>query len=100
MPAELNAKSQVLKMLQRHHPEYHPLIELANIALDSTTDVRLKVDCHKTIVKYCEPELKSVEVSGRVDGNFGMLRVIIDNGESGETPFGESLSTHDETIAD
>lgn len=74
-----DVRSSVLKMLQKRHPGYHPLMELATIALDDETDVRLKVDCHKTIVKYCEAELRSVEVRGEIKGDFGLLRVVIDN---------------------
>lgn len=72
-------KQDILKMLQTKHPGYHPLMELANIALDIETDVRTKVDCHKTIVKYCEAELRSVEVQADVKGDFGVLRVVVDN---------------------
>jgi hypothetical protein len=77
-PASLPDKSAVLKMLQAKNGEYHPLIELMNIGMDDKTDVRLKVDCHKTIAKYCEAELRSVEVKGAIDANLGVLRVSID----------------------
>lgn len=98
MSAELDTKSQVLQMIQRKHPEYHPLLELAKIGLDEGTDVRLRVDCHKTIVRYCEPELKSVEVKGKIDGDFGMLRVVIDKGDGGTSTFGDMLAGEDETV--
>ena len=67
-------------MLQAKHPGYHPLLSLAEIALDEDTPVRTKVDCHKTIVKYVEAELKSVEVKAEVSGDFGILRVRIEDG--------------------
>jgi hypothetical protein len=75
-------KSSILDMLRENNPGYHPLKELADIAMDPETDVKSKIDCHKTIVKYCEAELKSVEVNANVKGDLGMLRVIVDNSDS------------------
>jgi len=60
----MESKSHVLDAIRRHYPEYHPLVSIAHIAHDVTSDPRLKFDCHRVIAKYVEPELKSLEVRG------------------------------------
>ena len=74
---------KVLELLQKEYPGYHPLIGVAKIA-HSTDDERLEFDCHKTLSRYVEPELKSVEVSQHQPGDE-QLRVIFE-GEFEEVP--------------
>lgn len=61
-------KSHVLSAIQMHYPDYHPLVAIAHLAHsnDADVDARLKFDCHRTIAKYVEPELKSLEVKGTI----------------------------------
>lgn len=63
----MNRNSSVLAAIQHFYPDYHPLIAIAHIAHNETSDPRLKYDCHKTIAKYVEPELKSLEVRGTIE---------------------------------
>ena len=58
--------SPILSMIRQKFPEYHPLLAIAQIAHD-TEDLGLQFHCHKTIAKYVEPELKSLEVKSPVD---------------------------------
>lgn len=60
----MSSKSHVLDAIRQHYPEYHPLVSIAHLAHDVTSDPRLKFDCHRVIAKYVEPELKSLEVRG------------------------------------
>lgn len=55
--------SAVLAMIQQKYPGYHPLMSIAEIAHnpDPTIDWDLRFNCHKTIAKFVEPELKSVQ---------------------------------------
>lgn len=56
-------KGQALaSLLHKEFPGYHPLVSIARIAHHQDADLRLQFECHKTIAKYIEPELKSVEV--------------------------------------
>ncbi len=80
----VDTRSNVLKMLQEVHPEYHPLKELATIGLDKSTSVSDKIICHKTIVKYCEPELKSMEIKANIKTDLGVLRVVVDDAVDGD----------------
>lgn len=56
-------KSQILlDLIRREFPAYHPLLSIARIAHSTGADLKLQFECHKTIAKYVEPELKSIEV--------------------------------------
>lgn len=65
---ELSRRDVLLGMLQREYPNYHPLISIARIAHHGDADLKLQFECHKTIAKYVEPELKSIEVRGEING--------------------------------
>lgn len=56
----------LLGMLQKEYPAYHPLLSIARIAHDQGADLKLQFECHRTIAKYVEPELKSLEVKGEL----------------------------------
>lgn len=62
-------------MLQKSYPNYHPVMAMAKLA-HATQDERVELDCHKSIAKYVEPELKSMEVKGSIKHDHGVLRVI------------------------
>lgn len=62
----MNSKSPLLASIREHYPGYHPLLSIAHLAHNPETDYRLQFDCHKTIAKYIEPELKSLEVKGHI----------------------------------
>jgi hypothetical protein len=57
-----------LGLIQRHYPDYHPLVALAKMAHDSkvTEDPRLEFEVHKAILPYITPKLASVEVKHEV----------------------------------
>lgn len=65
---ELSRRDHLLGMLQKEYPNYHPLVSIARIAHDQAADLKLQFECHKTIAKYVEPELKSIEVKGEING--------------------------------
>lgn len=61
---------RLLRMLHAQHPNYHPLISIAKIAHDAENLVdeegrpnyEIALRAHQTVLRYVEPELKSVEV--------------------------------------
>jgi len=63
---ESSRRDVLLAMLQKEYPSYHPLVSIARIAHDQAADLKLQFECHKTIAKYVEPELKSLEVKGEL----------------------------------
>ena len=62
----MNKNSSVLAAIQTFYPDYHPLISIAHLAHEQSSDPRLRFDCHRVIAKYVEPELKSLEVKGTI----------------------------------
>lgn len=65
---EQSRRDLLLGMIQKEFPAYHPLISIARIAHHGDADLKLQFECHKTIAKYVEPELKSIEVKGEITG--------------------------------
>lgn len=66
--SEPSRREHLLSMLQKEWPNYHPLISIARIAHHDSADLKLQFECHKTVAKYVEPELKSIEVKGEING--------------------------------
>ncbi len=60
-------RDALLSVIQSHYPGYHPLVAIAHIAHNNDAELRLQYDCHKTIAKYIEPELKSLEVKAEIN---------------------------------
>lgn len=80
--------SAVLDMLQEKIPGYHPLMAIADIAIRANARFagheddemflqgsRIELDAHKTISKFVEPSLSSVQVKGLTDDS---RRVVIE----------------------
>ena len=68
----------LLDRLQKEHgAEFHPAMLLAQVIEDKDEDIKLRVDCAKTLMPYIEATKKSVEHKGKVDTNFGLLRVSV-----------------------
>ena len=59
-------REALLSLIHSHYPGYHPLVAIAHIAHNEDAELRLQYDCHKTIAKYIEPELKSLEVKSEI----------------------------------
>jgi hypothetical protein len=64
---------RLLRMLQKQHPNYHPLLSIAKIAHDAEVgydqgdgvdvpNLELALRAHQTVLRFVEPELKSIEV--------------------------------------
>lgn len=66
--------------------EFHPALLLAAVVAGKDPDndgenqdfeIKLRVDCAKTLMPFLESSRKAVEVRGEVDANFGVLRVSL-----------------------
>jgi hypothetical protein len=77
--SEGTQRDRILGMIRQRHPNYHPLLSIADLA-HSSDDEKVRLDCHKTIAKYVEPELKSIEVRGE---NMGGSITIVTQGTPG-----------------
>lgn len=62
-------KAFLLKRLQDMYGEdFHPIMQMAEIASTEENDIRLRFDAWKEIAKYTEPQLKAVEHTGEDGG--------------------------------
>lgn len=85
---ETQPSNRILDMIRKEYPDYHPLLAIARIAHTAKnytpegveyTDHNLAFRCHQTIAKYCESEIRSVEVRGHIDHTVRTLRVLVDD---------------------
>ncbi len=56
--------SMLLAEIRKKYPNYHPIMAIVDIAHEDGATAELRFNCHKTVAKYVEPELKSIEVKG------------------------------------
>jgi len=63
-------KRALLKLLQDHYPDYHPVLSMAHIANDKENDVALRASMHKEVAAYVPPKLKAVEVQMETQGDI------------------------------
>ncbi len=68
---------KILDLIREKHPNYHPLLSLADIAHNDGANLKLQAECHTTIARYTESQLKSVEVKAEVSADFGVMSVRI-----------------------
>jgi len=76
---------KILDLIRVKYPNYHPLLSLAEIAHDNDANLKLKAECHTTIARYTESQLKSMEVKAEVDVDFGVLSVRVISPDSAAT---------------
>jgi hypothetical protein len=76
LPSLKSRSSTLLAAIQEQFPNYHPLIAIAQIAHSDMADLELQFQCHKTIAKYIEPELKAVEVKSDAN-DHSVIRVSL-----------------------
>jgi len=68
---------QLLAMVQEKYPNYHPLIAIVDIAHDPEASLHHKMEAAKTVLKYTIPEVKSIDISGRISHNINTLDLLI-----------------------
>lgn len=93
-------KSQILlDLIRREFPSYHPLLSIARIAHNDKADLKLQFECHKTIAKYIEPELKSVEIKGEMATQTRVVVSLFDpiDAEFTEVPREPEAVQHDDS---
>lgn len=64
--------------LEQLFPDYHPVVEMARIANNPETDIKLRADMNKEVAKYVEPQRKAVEVSGDGGGPVRVIATLVD----------------------
>jgi hypothetical protein len=70
------ARREIRRLLADAHPDWHPALQLAEIARDPESNKELQASCCKEILQYLCPKLRSVEHTGEGDG--GLVIKIVD----------------------
>jgi hypothetical protein len=88
---------KVLALIRTEFPEYHPLLAIARLAHHEKVkeDPRLALECHKTLVKYVTPELKSIEVKADIQST---RRVIVSMFDGAPLEMGNTGISHDTPV--
>jgi hypothetical protein len=76
-----NQGNQILRMIRSEFPEYHPLLAIARLAHHDAAPLGLQLEAHKTIAKYVQPELKSIEVKQPLDTRKRVTVSLFDEAE-------------------
>lgn len=77
----------MLALIRTKYPEYHPLLAIADLAHDpKIDDPRIQLECHKTIIKYVTPELKSVEVKAEIKETRRVIVSLFDGSDMEAIP--------------
>ena len=76
-------RTALRERLATSYPDYDPLIALAEIALDQSNDLSVRIDCHKTIAAYVHPKMRTSAPDEQVDSNIVINIVRPDASVSG-----------------
>jgi len=68
-------KQALLRLLEIKYPNYHPVCELVDIAMDMDNDVSTRLQANKEVAGYIVPKLKAIELTGQ-DGKDLLPAVI------------------------
>lgn len=94
-----HASEVALELIQRHNPDYHPLIALAKMAHDPavTADPKLEFEIHKSILPYVTPKLSAVEIKQEISEE---RRVIVSLFEQQQLPDGRMVDVEVPLVTD
>ena len=73
-------KQTLLKLLELRYPDYNPVTEMVDIALDKDNDVNTRLNANDKVAGYLVPKLKAIELTG-ADGKDlvpAMIQIIHD----------------------
>lgn len=83
--------NEVLDLLRQGSKGYHPLVSLLNLSEDIDASVTEKINCHKEIARYVLPQLKATETKLDINGELGVLKIVIDSGEEDDDEESKTL---------
>lgn len=79
--------SALLAEIRKRWPNYHPILAIVEIAHNPKADLDLQFNCHKTVAKYIEPELKSIEVKADFKEHKTVTVSMFGDSEAEDVPF-------------
>jgi hypothetical protein len=71
--------ARLLALVRQHvgRPDYHPILTLADIASNSSSDDNVRVNAAKGMLPFLEPQMKAIEIRGNLKHDFGVLKVSL-----------------------
>ena len=69
---------QLLEMIQEVYPGYHPILKIADIAMDEDVSASVRLKANMTILPYIESQTKTLVLTD-VDPDQGVLRLIVES---------------------
>ena len=89
------AGDKVLALIRTEFPQYHPILAIARLAHDDALkeDPRLQLECHKTLVRFVTPELKSMEVKAEIKETRRVIVSLFDGEDTGGHVFENGEAT-------
>ena len=79
------AGDKMLAMIRARHPEYHPVMAVADLAHNSE-DEKIQLACHQTIAKYVVPELKSIQIEAKMESHRRVTVELFHEMTKGDAP--------------
>lgn len=73
---EGTARREIRRLLADKHPNWHPALQLAEIAQDPESSKELQASCAKEVLQYICPKLRSIDHTSE-DGS-GLQITIVD----------------------
>lgn len=68
----------------KYGKDFHPAMLLAQVIEDASQDIKLRVDCAKSLMPYVEAAHKSIDLRANINSNVGLLRVRFEDAMSTE----------------
>ncbi len=68
-------KRALLRLIQEKYPNYNPVLELVDVAMDENADATMRFNANRELLQYLEPKLKAIEITGE-DGKALLPPVI------------------------
>lgn len=66
-------KQSLLARLDAKFPDWHPVVQMAEIANDETLSVQDRFNAAKEVAKYVTPQLKAIDISQDSDKPFRLV---------------------------
>ena len=79
------AGDKMLAMIRAKHPQYHPVMAIADLAHESN-DEKVQLSCHQTIAKYVVPELKSIQIEAKMESHRRVTVELFHEMTKGDAP--------------
>jgi len=71
-------KRALLSLIQEKWPNYHPVLEMADLANDPEADISLRFNANKEVAQYVAAKRKAIELTGKEGGPLQVVASLLD----------------------